>query len=86
MWQKRTGSKEYGEGVTDCDSRQSEHRPRLLIVREIVSTHVATEVLPFDRVPPSIAIPDYAFVKRQNASGIGWYYCHDIKPSSRSCT
>jgi hypothetical protein len=58
---------------------------RLLRVREIVSTHVATEALPFDRVPPSIAIPDCVFVKRQNTGRIGWYCCHDIKPSSRSC-
>src|SRR5260221_11549521 len=51
----------------------------LRIVRKITSTHITTEAVPLDWVPPSIGIPNSIFVKRKNINCVGGYFGKGFK-------
>jgi hypothetical protein len=51
----------------------------LMVGREVMSTHVAAKAVPFDRTPPSIAIPYLVLVECCNVRCVGRYFCDGLR-------
>jgi hypothetical protein len=90
--QLETGSDCVGGGKWNCSLRPDSafegfaRREKMTLVgnREMPSTHVTTKTVPFNRAPPSIAVPYLILIKCSNTRAVCGYLCDRCVLRSRS--